>query len=174
MNAHTAPPRKPQTDPEMDPLALRNVMGQFATGVTVITTLGPDGAPVGMAANSFASVSLDPPLILWSIGLKAHSLPAFRGHGGFAINILCEDSKDLALNFARPSEDKFAGVAWRSGYAGVPVLDSAAAVLQCRTEQRLPGGDHEIYIGRVMDFHQREKSPLLFHKGKFAKMGEFL
>jgi flavin reductase (DIM6/NTAB) family NADH-FMN oxidoreductase RutF len=174
MNAHTAPAKKPQTDPELDPMALRNVMGQFATGVTVVTTVGPDGAPVGMAANSFVSVSLDPPLILWSIGLQAHSLAAFRGHTAFAINILCAGSKDLALRFARPSEDKFAGVAWTSGYAGVPVLQGAGAVLQCRTEQRLPGGDHEIYIGRVMDFHQDEKSPLLFHNGKFAKMGEFL
>jgi flavin reductase (DIM6/NTAB) family NADH-FMN oxidoreductase RutF len=170
MNAHSAPPR----DPQLDPIALRNVMGQFATGVTVVTTLGKGGAPVGMAANSFASVSLDPPLILWSIGLQAPSLTAFRAHSAFAINIMCEDSKDLALNFARPSEDKFAGVEWEAGYDGVPVLAGAAAVLQCRTEQRLPGGDHEIYIGRVMGFHHAAKSPLLFHKGKFAKMGELL
>ena len=98
-----------------EPTALRDVLGQFATGVTVVTTLGDGGAPVGLSANSFASVSLDPPLIIWSIGLRAPSLGAFRSHGFFAINILCDQSKDLALRFARPSDDKFAGVDWRPG-----------------------------------------------------------
>lgn len=152
--------------------ALRDVLGQFATGVTVITTCGDAGVPVGMAANSFASVSLDPPLVLWSIRLSAPSLGAFRNHSSFIVNIMCDQSKELALNFARPLEDKFAGVDWHPGLDGAPVLDAAAAVIQCRTETRIPGGDHEIYLGRVIDFHSTDKSPLLFHQGKFANLGD--
>lgn len=166
MNAHTT------TDYAIDPGALREVLGQFATGVTVVTTLGDAGAPVGLAANSFASVSLDPPLVVWSIDLKAPSLGAFRSHSAFAINIMCDQSKDLALNFARPSDNKFAGVGWHPGLDGVPILHDAAAVIQCRTEARIPGGDHEIYLGRVFDFHRTDKSPLLFHKGGFATLGD--
>jgi len=157
------------TDFAIDPLELRDVLGHFATGVSVITTLGDAGAPVGLAANSFASVSLDPPLVVWSIGLKAPSLGAFRSHSAFAINIMCDQSKELALNFARPSDNKFKGVGWSAGLDGVPVLDNA--VIQCRTETRIPGGDHEIYLGRVIGFHRTEKSPLLFHKGNFATLG---
>ena len=162
------------TDYAIDPGALREVFGQFATGVAVVTTLGDAGVPVGLAVNSFASVSLDPPLVVWSIGLKSPSLRAFRGHSAFAINIMCDQSKNLALNFARPSDKKFAGVDWHAGLDGVPVLDDAAAVIQCRTEARIPGGDHEIYLGRVFDFHHTEKSPLLFHKGSFAALGDGL
>jgi len=165
MNAHTP------TDYAIDPNTLRDVLGQFATGVTVVTTLGDAGAPVGLAANSFASVSLDPPLVVWSIGLQAPSLSAFRSHSAFAINIMCDQSKTLALNFARPSDNKFDGVNWRAGLDGVPILDKAAAVIQCRTEARMPGGDHEIYLGRVFDFHRTDKSPLLFHNGSFANLG---
>jgi len=170
MNAYT--PKMSAT--EFDPLAFREIMGQFATGVTVITTIGDNGAPVGMAVNSFASVSLDPPLVVWSINLNAPSLSAFRGHPSFAINIMCEQSKDLALNFARPSDNKFADVAWSGGLDGVPVLDAASTVIQCRTDMRIPGGDHEMYLGRVFDFHKTDKAPLIFHKGKFAKLGNVL
>lgn len=155
-----------------EPAALRDVLGHFATGVTVVTTLGDKSAPVGLAANSFASVSLDPPLIVWSISLQSPSLGAFRRHGFFAINIMCDQSKDLALNFARPSEDKFAGVDWRPGLSGVPVLNAASAVIQCRTETRMPGGDHEIYLGHVLELDQTDKAPLLFHKGDFATLGD--
>jgi len=167
MSVHT----KSFDDARIDPRALRDLMGHFATGVTVVTTLGDDGVPVGLTANSFASVSLDPPLVVWSIGLNAPSLGAFRRHPSFAINIMCEESKDLALNFARPSDDKFADIAWKPGFDGVPVLDDAAVVIQCSTEMRFPGGDHEMYLGRVMEFHRTDKKPLLFHKGAFTKLG---
>lgn len=112
--------------------------------------------------------------MVWSIGLKAPSLKAFRSHSAFAVNILCEQSKSLALNFARPSDTKFAGVDWYAGLDDVPVLNDAAAVIQCRTESRIAGGDHEIYLGRIFDFHHTEKSPLLFHKGNFATLGDGL
>jgi flavin reductase (DIM6/NTAB) family NADH-FMN oxidoreductase RutF len=168
MNAHTKPESAAL---EADPRALRDVLGQFATGVTVITTTGENGAPVGMAANSFASVSLDPPLVVWSLALKSPSLSAFRRSGTFAINIMCDQSKDLALQFSRPSPDKFAGVDWREGVDGCPVLDGAAAVLQCRTQSRIPGGDHEMYLGRVIQFTNAGKRPLIFHQGSFAEIG---
>lgn len=168
MNAHASR----ATGASFDPANLREVLGHFATGVTVVTTLGEAGAPVGLTANSFASVSLDPPLVVWSLNLNAPSLGAFRSHPAFAINIMCAASKDLALGFARPSKDKFARVDWAPGLDGVPVLAEAAAVIQCRTEARIPGGDHEIYIGRVLDFHQTDKPPLLFHKGRFATLGD--
>ena len=166
MNAHAT------TDYTIAPDALRNVFGQFATGVAVVTTLGDAGAPVGLAANSFASVSLDPPLVVWSIGLKAPSLGAFRSHSAFVINILCDRSKDLALNFARPSDNKFTGVNWHAGLDGAPILDDASAAIQCRTEARIPGGDHEIYLGRVFAFHSTDKFPLLFHRGNFQTLGD--
>lgn len=158
----------------IDPLALRDVFGQFATGVTIVTTIGDNGAPVGLAANSFSSVSLDPPLILWSLSLNAPSLGAFRTHPTFVINILCAESKDLAMNFSRPSDDKFANVNWRPGLNGAPVLEQASAVLECETVDRFAGGDHEIYLGRVCRFSKVEKSPLLFFKGKFSQLGASL
>lgn len=170
MNAHTV--RREKT--EEDPRALRDVLGEFATGVTIVTCIGDDGAPVGLAANSFASVSLDPPLVVWSLDLRSPSLGAFRRYPAFAINILCEDSRDMALTFARPSENKFADVDWHPGLEGVPVLDGASAVLQCRTEARLPGGDHEMYLGRVVTFRGSRKPPLLFHGGRFARLGDSL
>ena len=157
---------------DLDPMDLRSTLGAFATGVTVITTVGDEGAPVGLAANSFTSVSLDPPLILWSLALTAPSLGAFRTRDAFAVNILCDRSKDLAVNFSRPSDDKFAGVAWEPGYGDAPVLKDAAAVLECETVQRIPGGDHEIYLGQVRRFRNAKKPPLLFHCGEFLQIGE--
>ena len=168
MNSHVTD----LTVSQLDTSELRSTLGEFATGVTVVTTVGDLGAPVGLAVNSFSSVSLDPPLILWSLALTAPSLRAFRSHSSFAVNILCDQSKDLALNFARPSPDKFAGIDWQPGHDNVPVLSSAAAVLECETEQRIPAGDHEIYLGRLHRFRKTGKPPLLFHGGKFLQLGE--
>ena len=159
---------------EFDSSKFRDVLGQFATGVTVITTLGDEGAPDGLAANSFASVSLDPPLILWSIALKAPSLGAFRSHPSFTINIMCEQSKELALNFSLSSDEKFAGISWQPGLDGVPVLADASAVLECTVENRIAAGDHEIYIGHVRRLKATDKFPLLFHKGQFSRIGDSL
>lgn len=159
------------TSEALDPVALRHVMGQFATGVTIATTVGDNGAPVGLAVNSFSSVSLDPPLILWSLSLNAPSLRAFRKHSSFVINILCDQSKDLALNFSRSSNDKFFNVDWYPGLHGTPVLDQAAASIKCETIDRIPGGDHEIYLGQVHRFGKTDKAPLLFHGGRFVQLG---
>lgn len=161
---------KMQAD-KIDPRELRNALGCFATGVCVVTTLGDDRVPVGMTINSFSSVSLDPPLVLWSIGLNAPSRSAFQDHGCFAINIMGAGAKDLTMQFARPSEDKFAGVAWAAGHNGVPVLADAMTTLECHVEDRIITGDHEIFIGRVVNISHGEGEPLLFHRGRFATIG---
>jgi len=163
-------------NPELgiDPRELRDVLGCFATGVCVVTTVGDEGRPVGMTINSFASVSLDPPLILWSIGLNTPSRGAFQTHGCFAINIMGTSAKDTTLNFAKPADDKFANIAWTEGHRGVPVLSEAMAVLECTVEDQIISGDHEIFIGRVVRLDQNEGEPLLFHKGQFASLGPSL
>ncbi|WP_424934254.1 flavin reductase family protein [Amaricoccus macauensis] len=159
---------------QIDPRTLRDVFGCFATGVTVVTSCGTNGAPVGLVVNSFSSVSLDPPLILWSIDLKSPSHDAFCAHPGFAVNIMGADAKEETLRFCKPSEDKFAGVDWYPGHHDVPVLSNAVATLECRTEQRIHSGDHEIFIGRVLRVDQRDGAPLIFHRGRFAEIGQAL
>jgi len=156
--------------PDFNSELLRKALGCFPTGVVVVTTRGDNNAPVGITVNSFSSVSLDPPLILWSIALNAPSLSAFREHPGFTINILSEEQKELGLQFARPSENKFEGVDWHTGYEDTPILDNALAVLQCKTYQRYEGGDHEIYLGEVVKINFTEKQPLVFHRGQFEKL----
>jgi flavin reductase (DIM6/NTAB) family NADH-FMN oxidoreductase RutF len=158
--------------PDVDPASLRQALGCFATGVAVITTLGDWDAPMGLTVNSFSSVSLDPPLILWSLSVQAPSVSAFQHHDGFAVNIMSVEAKDLVQRFARPSPDKFAGVTWTSGHLGVPLLDDVVATFECRTENRILKGDHEIYIGKVERYSRTDRNPLVFHRGRFATLGE--
>jgi len=156
--------------PDFNSELLRKALGCYPTGVVVVTTLGDNNAPVGMTVNSFSSVSLDPPLILWSIALSAPSLSAFRTHPGFTINILSEEQKELGLQFARPSENKFEGIDWHPGFEGTPVIDNALAVFQCKTYQRYEGGDHEIYLGEVQKVNFNDQSPLVFHRGQLGSL----
>lgn len=164
------------TPPDLDTLApilprhLREVLGSFTTGVVVVTTLGSGGRPVGLTINSFNSVSLDPPLILWSLALTSPSLAAFRASESFVVNILAENQEDLGRSFATPSADKFAGVAWEAGLTGAPVLKDTAAHLECRVYARYPGGDHEIYLGEVMALQDRGHAPLVYHRGAFRRL----
>ncbi len=155
-----------------DQRELRDVLGRFATGVTVITTCAADGKPLGLVVNSFASVSLDPAEILWSIVSTAPSREAFETHGAFTVNIMPEDQKDQTLRFARPVDDKFDGVSWTRGWRDVPVLDDALATLQCDVKQMIPCGDHHIMIGSVRAISHRDGNPLLFFGGNFASLGE--
>jgi len=155
--------------PRIDNQTLRQALGCFTTGVAVVTTLGDNNAPVGLTVNSFSSVSLDPPLILWSIGLNAPSLGAFREHPTFVVNILSAEQQALCQQFAQPAEDKFNGIDWEHGLNGAPVLANSLAVLQCRSYERYPGGDHEIQLGEVMTLEYHDKEPLVFHRGQFAK-----
>jgi flavin reductase (DIM6/NTAB) family NADH-FMN oxidoreductase RutF len=155
-----------------DPRRLRNVLGSFTTGVVIVTSVGDEGRPIGLTVNSFNSVSMQPPLILWSLALKSPSLNAFRTHNWFAVNILAEDQEPLCRQFATSSDDKFANVKFDVGQTGVPVLHGTAAYLECSTYARYPGGDHEIYLGEVRAMHDRGLSPLVFHRGAIRRLGE--
>ena len=150
-----------------DPVRYRDVMGSFATGVTVMTIGRPDGFRLGVTASSFNTVSLDPPLILWSLALKAPSLVEFRQSDLFAVNVLSEAQRDTALQFARPSEDKFAGVDLLEGAFGLPLIVGALAHIECRTVARYPGGDHEIMLAEVLTLRRAEDKPLVFQRGGF-------
>lgn len=163
--------RRPDT---VDPLALRQALGSFATGVTIVTCLDGDRAPVGLTANSFSALSLNPPLVLWSLRAGSPSLPAFREAPHFAINILAEGQVDLSRRFASPVLDKFSEGVWAAGADGAPVLAGAAAVLECELVQAQPAGDHLLFIGRVNRLVDAAVPPLLFHGGHYHLLGEVL
>jgi flavin reductase (DIM6/NTAB) family NADH-FMN oxidoreductase RutF len=154
----------------LDTRKLRDVLSCFATGVAVATTVGKAGMPVGLTVNSFNSVSMDPPLILWSVSLSAPSFTAFSSHDAFAINMLSTQQADLCHRFSRPSADKFSGVRWTPGLDGVPLLDEALASLECRVWRRYEGGDHEIILGRVVDLRSSNKPPLVYHRGRIVNL----
>ncbi|MDR7096988.1 flavin reductase family protein [Hydrogenophaga laconesensis] len=162
---------KPQINPSqtIDPRDLRQALGAFGTGVTVVTTLDTASRPVGVTANSFNSVSLDPPIVLWSLRTSSPSLPAFDACGRFVINVLTLEQVPLSRRFATPVPDKFNGVPHEPGQQGLPVLTDCAAVFECRTEQRLEVGDHILYLGRVEAFHHRPGPALLFCQGRYAQ-----
>ena len=155
-----------------DDKQFRSVLGHFATGVTIITAM--DGEePVGMAANSFTSLSLDPPLILFCVAHTSSTWPRIEEAGTFAVNILGEDHEALSNLFAKKGAERFSQTPWRVGVSGAPVLEEAIAYLDCRFEAEYPGGDHKIIVGRVLDLDMREGSrPLLFFKGGYERMHE--
>lgn len=158
----------------LTPQALRGALGRFATGVTIITCLDADGAPVGLTANSFASLSLDPPLVLWSLRQASGSLAAFRAARHFVINVLAETQVELSRRFASPVADKFAEGAWAPGLGGAPVLAGCSAVFECETEARHAMGDHLLFIGRVQRMADLAVAPLLFQGGHYRMLGEIL
>ncbi|MBY4597690.1 flavin reductase family protein [Ottowia caeni] len=146
----------------------RTALGMFATGVTIVTAIGDTGEPIGLTANSFNSVSLQPPLVLWSLGLRSKSLPIFCAGTHYAINILAADQQELALRFATPSRSRWEGVHWRPGIAGAPLIEGAAASFECFNRSRYEEGDHVIFVGKVEHCtHRPGASPLLFHGGRF-------
>ncbi|MDJ0637342.1 MAG: flavin reductase [Paracoccaceae bacterium] len=153
---------------EIDPRALRRALGNFATGVTIITAKGTDGTRVGVTASSFNSLSLDPPLILWSSKKDARSCAIFETASHFAVNILAADQLEMSNHFARQQEDKFAGVDWQEGIGGAPIFPNCAGRFQCETYDKLEGGDHWIFVGKVVDFDDFGRSPLCFHQGSYA------
>jgi flavin reductase (DIM6/NTAB) family NADH-FMN oxidoreductase RutF/DNA-binding IclR family transcriptional regulator len=152
----------------VDARELRNVLGNFVTGVTVITTLTPDGKAHGLTANSFSSVSLDPPLILWSQSLSAPSYPVFRDAERFAISILADDQVDISNRFARGGIEKFEGVRTRPGIGGIPLIEDCVATLECAKVTSYPGGDHVVFIGRVERMDSAARRPLAFGGGKYV------
>src|SRR6218665_1345771 len=154
--------------PGFDTQQFRAALGMFATGGTIVPARGPDGSLVGLTANSFNSVSLQPPLVLWSLGRQAGSMPVFSRGSHYAINILAADQKALAQRFATRDIDRFAGVAWREGAGGAPVLEGVAAVFECANRSQYEEGDHVIFVGEVESCHSREGAlPLIFHGGRY-------
>lgn len=156
-----------QEGAEIDVRDFRNALGQFATGVTVITTLTPDGRRVGMTANSFTSVSMDPPLVLWCPSKRIPSLADFEQSDHFAINVLATEQHMLSRQFATPAPDKFEGVDLDEGIGGVPLIEGAVARFECRTVARHDAGDHFIYVGEVEKYHYAPAAPLVFHAGQY-------
>ena len=156
------------TPPTFSSAQFRTALGMFATGVTIVTARTQEGELVGLTANSFNSVSLDPPLVLWSLSRAAASLPAFQAGSHYAINVLGADQQALALRFASKNIDRFADVAFVDGAGGAPILAGAAASFECFNRSRYEEGDHVIFVGEVERCTRREgASPLLYHGGKF-------
>ena len=151
-----------------DSRGFRDALGRFATGVTIVTTLDGAGRPVGLTANSFNSVSLDPPMVLWSLARRSLNLRVFLEAGHFAVNVLAADQRALSDRFARPAGDRFAGVDWEAGTAGVPVLPGTVASFECATDSSIEGGDHVIFLGRVARFRHADREPLIYHAGRYG------
>ena len=154
-----------------DSRELRRVLGAFVTGVTVVTTTDGEGRFHGVTANSFSSVSLDPPLVLWSQAIKAQSHSAFFKAERFAVNILAEDQIELSNRFAKSSTEKFAGLDVNVGLGSVPLLRGCNAWLECRVVSRVPSGDHTIFIGEVDSIERAERNPLAFGNGQYLRTG---
>jgi flavin reductase (DIM6/NTAB) family NADH-FMN oxidoreductase RutF len=149
----------------------RQVLSQFATGVTVITTRLDDGRFLGITASSFNSVSLNPPLVLWSLSNKATSLPVFTTNSHYVINILAADQAMLAEQFSTPSKDRFAGVGFKLSANGLPILNGVTAWLECHNRSRYPEGDHVIFVGEVEQCEFTPAAPLIFHGGQLFSTG---
>jgi flavin reductase (DIM6/NTAB) family NADH-FMN oxidoreductase RutF/DNA-binding IclR family transcriptional regulator len=150
-----------------DTRALRQTLGAFVTGVTIVTTVDGDGTPHGLTVNSFSSVSLDPPLVLWSQSLAAPSHPVFRAAERFAVNVLAENQHALSNTFARGSADKFAHCKVRTGLGDVPLIEGCIACLECRKVDNLPGGDHMVFLGQVERIWRLPAPPLVFGGGRY-------
>jgi flavin reductase (DIM6/NTAB) family NADH-FMN oxidoreductase RutF len=152
-----------------EPRDFRSALGCFPTGVCLVTTLGPEGKPEGMTINSFSSVSLDPPMVLWSLARTASSAPVFRDAEFFAVNVLGKDDAALSTHFARSAPDKFAAYADRfsKGIQEIPILKGAVATFECHARHRYYGGDHIIVIGNVERYAWSETPSLVFGRGKY-------
>jgi len=146
----------------------RAALGSFATGVTIVTTRSAAGEDIGLTANSFNSVSLDPPMVLWSLARKSLSLPAFLESGYFAVHVLAASQEDLSVTFATRGADKFAGLSVTRGAGGIPLLPGCSALFQCKTAFNYEGGDHVIFVGEVQEFEHFNRAPLVFHSGRYA------
>lgn len=158
----------------LDPRELRQALGRFATGVTIVTCRDERGRPIGLTANSFSALSLDPPLVLWSLRSASPSLAAFRAATHFAVNVLGEAQVEMSRRFASAQPDKFAEGQWSEGMGGVPVLGGCAAVFECHTFDQRETGDHWLFIGRVLRAGESSLAPLVFQSGRYHLLGEIL
>ena len=158
----------------MDSRQLRTALGRFATGVTIVTCTDGDGRFVGLTANSFNSLSLNPPLVLWSLRSTSPAMAAFDAAPRFAVNVLAEAQVELSRRFASRAEDRFAEGAWALGEHGSPVLAGCAAVFECETVSQQMAGDHRLFIGRVLACAESALAPLVFQAGHYRLLGEIL
>ncbi|ORE88513.1 flavin reductase-like, FMN-binding protein [Oceanococcus atlanticus] len=156
------------TKQAFDPFAFRQALGSFATGVTIITTRTEEGEPLGLTVNSFNSVSLNPPMVLWSLAETYKGYDAFKKASHWAVHVLAADQEDLSNRFAGKIDDKFAGLTLEEGINGNPLLTGCAARFECRTAFQYEGGDHLIFVGEVESFEQCDSAPLVFHGGRYA------
>jgi flavin reductase (DIM6/NTAB) family NADH-FMN oxidoreductase RutF len=154
----------------IDPRDFRNALGTFATGVTIVTAMAGDGKPYGLTCNSFASVSINPPLVLWSLGMYSQGLSVFQNASHFAVNVLGVSQRSLAARFAKASPNKFDGIDWKPGLGNVPLLPDSVAYFQCRAANRYYGGDHVIFLGAVEAYTYNHKEPLLFVRGDYGRL----
>jgi flavin reductase (DIM6/NTAB) family NADH-FMN oxidoreductase RutF len=156
------------TPTPIDPRELRNALGRFATGVAVVTTRAPDGRPVGLTVNSMAAVSLEPPLVAWSLAARSSRLSAFLASSCFAINVLAEDQEAISSRFAGAAPDRFAGLGWTPGLCGVPLLEGCLAQFECRTVRRIEAGDHWLLLGVLERFAYGAGAPLVFFASRYG------
>lgn len=162
------------TQPELSPQLLRTALGRFATGVTIISCRAADGSRAGLTANSFNALSLQPPLVLWSLRDASPALGAFVAASHFAVNVLAEDQIELSRRFASMVEDKFVEGLWSDGEGGAPVLAGCAAVFECAKVSAQTAGDHLLFIGQVLRVSEAPVMPLLFQAGHYRMLGEIL
>ena len=161
-------------DASLSTLVLRAALGRFTTGVTIVCCRAADGSPVGLTANSFSALSLQPALILWSLRSASPNLQAFTAASHFSVNVLAENQVDLSRRFASPLPDKFAEGIWSDGLGGAPVLTGCAAVFECEQVSVQPAGDHTLFIGRVHRVSEAPLTPLVFQAGHYRMLGEIL
>ncbi len=168
----TEQPASNEPEQEFDLSAFRNALGRFATGVTIVTTTDAEGRPLGMTMSSFNSVSLSPPLVLFSIDRRANSLPEYELAKGFAINVLDQQDEELCMRFARALTDKWDQVPYQPGFERAPLLNGTIAQFECKPYARYDGGDHVIFVVEVVDFHVQPGTPLVFYSGKFQQLSD--
>lgn len=153
---------------KIDPRELRNCFGKFATGITVITSNTKNGKKIGLTVNSFSSLSIDPPMILWSLDNRSFNLEDLKEASHFAVNVLASDQMEISNNFASRAEDKFDGIEIFDGKNGMPILKDTVAYLECKNVNQYPGGDHTIFVGEVVNFEISNKKPLLYANGQYG------
>lgn len=151
---------------------LRRALGRFVTGVTIVTCRDADGQPVGLTANSFNALSLEPPLVLWSLRESSSTLAAFAGASHFAVNVLADDQVELSRRFARPSSAKFDAGEWTDGQGGAPLLAGCAAVFECRRHSHHAAGDHVLFIGEVERLGGTAATPLVYYAGHYRALAD--
>ena len=147
---------------------LRNVLSKFATGVTIVSTIDDDGKPVGMTVNSFTSVSLDPPLVLWNIGINQPSYDIFLNAKGYSVSILSKNQRDICNLFSSSVDNKFNNIDFVLSDNGFPIIQKSLAWFDCLKWNNYPGGDHQILVGEVINFQANENDPLIFWNGSLA------